>query len=165
MKPLGIKTNRPRSQKGLVAIELALGFFAFWLICLVWVEMSFVSYTSALGDLMISKASSEAKRGEANFDQAFEDALKQSDSLWEHLVDSEDFKTCVYYVADFSALKNLSNTAALCGDSGQGVVGDNSSPIAIYQVSYRYTPTFSAVFTKTDSIFTREMIVIQESSL
>lgn len=165
MKRFGLKTGKPQHKRGLVAIELALGFFGFWLICLVWIEMSFVSYTSALGDLMISQASSQAKRGEANFDQAFDSALEQSDSVWEHLVDSEDFKTCVYYVSDFSALTALSDTTSLCGDSDEGVFGIPSSPIAIYRVSYGYTPIFSTLFSSSKNVFSREMIVIQESRI
>ena len=165
MKRLNFRTSNPKKKRGLAAVELALGFFGFWLICLAWIEMSFMSYTSALGDMMISEASSQAKRGEANFDQAFDDALKQSDSLWEHLVDSEDFNTCIYYVADFSALKNLSEVTDLCGEDGDGIVGDDDSPIAIYRINYSYQSMFSAFFDSTKNVFSREMIVIQESNI
>ncbi|MCO4784963.1 hypothetical protein [Marinomonas atlantica] len=153
--------TKAKKQRGLAAIELALGFVGFWTLCLVWVEMSYVSYMSALGDIMITQASSEAKRGDSGFLTAFDNALAEQDSLWRHLVDEDDFTTSIRYVADFEALAAISGDAAIpIGESG-----DVDSPIAIYRISYRFTPVFTTLFGSTEEIFTREMIVIQESKL
>lgn len=126
--------------------------------------MSYVSYVSAMGDMMISHASSQAKRGEdVDFQVAFNDSLNQSDSLWESFIgDGSGFESCVYYVTSYSALKALDKNADIC-DQGEGA--DDTAPIAIYQVHYGYTPIFNAFSDSSPDIFSREMIVIQESQL
>lgn len=153
-----------KKQGGLITIELALGFLSFWLICVLWIEMSYVSYVSAMGDMMISHASSQAKRGEdVDFQVAFEAALQQSDSLWNGFVgDGSDFTSCVYYVPSYQGLKSLGPDADIC-DQGSGA--DDTAPIAVYQVHYGYTPMFTTFLGSTVDTFSREMIVIQESQL
>ena len=37
-----------RKQTGVATIEFVLGFMAFWLMCMAWVEMSYLSYISAI---------------------------------------------------------------------------------------------------------------------
>lgn len=49
-------------QSGVATIEFVGGFFAFWLMCMAWVEMSFLSYVSSLGDLAIATAARETKK-------------------------------------------------------------------------------------------------------
>lgn len=51
-----IKKVRSFYQRGIASIEFALGFMAFWLMCMAWVEMSYLSYVSAISDLAISEA-------------------------------------------------------------------------------------------------------------
>lgn len=161
MPIVSYKGSKAKKQRGLAAIELALGFFGFWALCLVWVEMSYVSYMSALGDIMITQASSQAKRGESDFLAAFDNALAEQDSLWSHLVDEDDFSTSIRYVNDFTALANLpADTAFPAGETGS-----SDSPIAIYRISYSFTPVFTSLFGSDKDIFTREMIVIQESQI
>lgn len=157
-------TNSLKKQCGVVSIELALGFVTFWFICILWVEMSYVSYVSAMGDMMISHASSQAKRGEdVDFKVAFEESLTQSDSLWGNFIgDGSDFESCVYYVQSYTALKSLDSDTDICD---QGDDADDTSPIAIYQVSYGFTPIFTTFLGSTPDVFLREMIVIQESQL
>lgn len=164
MKTQRTLANASKKQGGLVSIELALGFVSFWFICILWIEMSYVSYVSAMGDMMISHASSQAKRGEdVDFQVAFEDSLNQSDSLWVSFVDdATDFESCVYYVPTYTALKALDADTDIC-EQGDGA--DDTSPIAIYQVHYGYTPMFATFSNSTPDIFSREMIVIQESQL
>ncbi len=159
-----VRKSSIKHKRGLVAIELALGFIGFWMLCMVWVEMSFVSYTSALGDLMISQASSQAKREEVNFKQSFDSVIQQSNSIWKSVVTDDDFTACVRYVSDFNALKNISSDQALCPE-GVAEVGDSNSPIAIYRVSYSFTPIFTNLFGTSKKVFTREMIVVQESKI
>lgn len=156
--------NSAKEQCGLVSIELALGFFSFWLVCIFWVEMSYMSYVSAMGDMMISHASSQAKRGEdVDFKVAFNDSLKQSDSLWESFIgDGSGFESCVYYVTSYSALKALDADTDIC-EQGDGA--DDTAPIAIYQVHYGYTPIFTTFMDSAPDMFSREMIVIQESQI
>lgn len=163
MKTQHSLANSAKKQSGLVTVELALGFFSFWLVCILWVEMSYVSYVSAMGDMMISHASSQAKRGEeVDFQVAFDAALQQSDSLWNGFVgDGSGFEPCVYYVASYSDLKGLSVDTNICDEDGAA----DTSPIAVYQVHYGYTPIFATVFGSSVSAFSREMIVIQESQL
>lgn len=164
MKAKRILTNSSKKQGGLVSIELALGFFSFWLICILWIEMSYVSYVSAMGDMMISHASSQAKRGEeVDFQASFDAALKQSGSLWSSFVSDEDYEACVYYVASYTALKALDKDTDVCNQTGNAV--DPTVPIAIYKVNYGYTPMFTTFAGSMQDTFSREMIVIQESQL
>lgn len=166
MKTKRISYKASENKKGLVAIELGLGFFSLWLICLLWVEMSYISYVSSMGDLMISNASSQAKREpgeEVDFQEAFEASLNQTDSLWERFIgDGSGFEPCVYYVASYTALKDLPQDTDMC-DQADGA--DATSPIAVYQVHYGYTPIFTTFLGNTPEIFSREMIVIQESQI
>ncbi|SBS25887.1 hypothetical protein MAQ5080_00397 [Marinomonas aquimarina] len=164
MKAKRTLANSSKKQSGLVSLELALGFVSFWLVCMIWIEMSYVSYVSAMGDMMISHASSQAKRGEdVDFQVAFNDSLNQSDSLWESFIgDGSGFESCVYYVTSYTALKSLGEDTDIC-EQGDGA--DDTAPIAIYQVHYGYTPMFTTFTDSTPDLFSREMIVIQESQL
>ena len=163
MKRFGLKTGKPQHKRGLVAIELALGFFGFWLICLVWIEMSYVAYVSALGDIVITQASSQAKRGDDNFQAVFEGVIKNDDSIWSNVVTPDNFTSCVRYIDTFENLAalNASNKDICSG----GSVGDSESKIAIYRINYDYTPMFTSIFGSHKGTFTREMIVIQESKI
>lgn len=178
MEVLIRRTHPKRTQrarlKGVVAIEFAIGFLAFWMICLVWMEMSYIAYVSALGDVMITKASSYAKRGETGFKKAFDDTLKDQDSIWSYLVSQSNFKTSIRYVKTFDGLAAVTDFCEDECDKPDTTKGEKA-PIAIYQVTYDYTPIFATFLlnrnadTETDSpvekLFSREMIVIQESQL
>lgn len=157
-----------KSKKGVVAIEFAAGFFAFWLMCLFLAEVSYVSYVSALGDLMITKATRNTKlvKDEQSFATAFNEALNEQNSIWKTLVTQQGFQRSIRYVDSFSDLENVTTTCEPA--EGQSSVecnkpdADEQIAIAIYRVSYNYKPIFSKFFGDDTTVFSREMIVVQE---
>ncbi len=150
--------NRKKS-KGVAAIEFAIGFLFFWYMIAAWVEMSFMSYVSAIGDIAISRASQVAKKYEGSsvdgFVMAFNDELKKQNSLWKYAVDSNDFFISVTYFDSFSDLLKYDES------SEEPVNNPTNSSIAIYKMTYSYHPVFN-LFLDSDAIMSREMIVIQE---
>lgn len=157
-----------KNQKGVVALEFIAGFFTFWLMCLFLAEVSYVSYVSALGDLMISKATRNTKlvKDEQTFSQAFNDALNEQNSIWKHLVSEQGFQRSIRYVETFDDLEQV--TDSCIPEDGESSVEcnkpdeDEQVAIAIYRVSYSYKPIFSSFFGSQESVFSREMIVVQE---
>lgn len=161
------KFNRS-STRGVAALEFVAGFFSFWLMCLFLAEVSYISYVSALGDLMITRATRNTKlvKDEQTFSQAFNDALKEQDSLWKYLVSSQGFQRSIRYVDKFEDLENVTDScmpkdgesSAECNKPKE----NEQLAIAIYRVSYNYTPIFSSFVGSQKSVFSREMIVVQE---
>lgn len=168
MLKLRQKQRGKKNQKGVVAIEFIAGFFSFWLMCIFLAEVSYVSYVSALGDLMITKATRNAKlvKDEQTFSQAFNDALNEQDSIWKHLVNSQGFQRSIRYVETFDDLEQIEDSCV--PEEGESSVECNKPDeneqmaIAIYRVSYNYKPIFSSFFGSQESVFAREMIVVQE---
>ncbi|ANS86266.1 hypothetical protein VSVS12_02510 [Vibrio scophthalmi] len=151
-----------KKQKGVVTIEFALGFFAFWLMVAAWAELSFMSYISAVNDLAIAEASRSAKKDTQDYIDSFYEQLENSDSVWSGLVDKSKFKASVRYVADMNELQ-LVDAVCLPGDASQtaecGVAND--AAIAIYYISYDFDSIFG-YFIDDTTIFGREVIVVQE---
>jgi tight adherence protein E len=162
--------NKSRSKistsKGIATIEFAIGFIFFWYMCAAWVELSFMSYVSALGDLAIASATEQAKKYEGdskNFLTEFKNKLSDNNSLWSGLYSVDDFKISVVYLKDLDELSSYSfkcfpkegETSAECGTA-------TGSAIALYRINYDYTPIFN-YSVDSNLIFSREMIVIQEN--
>lgn len=160
-------------QKGVVAIEFALGFMAFWLMCMAWVEMSYMSYVSAICDVKISQAARQAKKvdfgGSASGSTAaylstFRGVITDNDSIWSGVVDNTKFKTSVTYLSSVNGL--VTQTARCLPATGQNSAtcgNAKDSPIAIYSISYDFNSIFS--FFIDNTTFAREVIVIQEYEL
>ncbi|MHA2937456.1 TadE/TadG family type IV pilus assembly protein [Vibrio sp. RC27] len=151
-------------QQGVSSIEFAMGFILFWYMCAAWIEMSFLSYISAIGDLAISRASQVAKKNEGDtedFIQDFNAILQQSSSLWSYAANSNDFRITVQYLQSFEKLTQYDGS---CGDSDESITecGEaEGAAIALYRFDYSYSPIFTT-FLSDESLFSREMIVIQE---
>lgn len=143
-----------------------MGFFFFWLMCAAWVEMSFMSYVSAIGDLAISQAALHSKRisSTTDFLTDFKSTLEKSDSLWRYVVDSSDFTYSIRYIEDYDELVKVTEScepdtskkenSTTCGSA------DNAA-IAIYHIGYN-APAIFSYFLDSDTLFSREAIVIQE---
>lgn len=154
---------RLSKQKGVASIEFALGFFAFWLMCMAWVEMSYMSYISAIADLSISEASREAKLQPDNYLSAFRASLNKNIGSWAGIIDSGDFNISIQYLSNISDLVAQEDPCLAVGNEADrecGVAAD--SAIAIYRIDYQFNSIFS-YFMEKSSVFTREVIVIQEN--
>lgn len=150
------------SQKGVATIEFVGGFFAFWLMCMAWVEMSFMSYVSSLGDLAIAKAAREAKKTDGiNYVAEFNKLLSEENSLWRYVVDANKFQAKVQFVKHLDDLHSY-ETRCL-GETGDAFNCNDPKDmaIAVYHISYDYQPILN-FFLSSETLFAREAIVIQE---
>lgn len=162
------RVNRT-SKNGAVAVEFALGFGVFWAMCILWAEMSYVSYVSALGDLLISDASHYAKLNpndlsddqQTNFNQDFQSIINQQGGIWSSIVSPEGFKTSIQFVQSYEELANLQNVC-ITSKEGNQCGTPAGAPIAIYRINYDYQPIFSTFLGDGNDVFVREMTVIQE---
>ncbi len=150
-------------QSGVASIEFALGFLMFWLMCMVWVEMSYMSFVSAINDVAIAEASRSAKvSSQGNYEQIFEQVLKNKHSIWQHIANSESFRISVQYVTDMDQLVSLEDKCVVPEGQSSIECGEASkSAIAIYRTDYDYQPIF-AYLLSGESVFSREVIMIQE---
>ncbi|MGR5253253.1 TadE/TadG family type IV pilus assembly protein [Vibrio astriarenae] len=173
-----------RKTKGIGTIEFVMGFMLFWWMCMAWVEASFMSYVSALGDLAVSEAaratkvesysckegddldsSGKCETSKEFYNTIFNNVIKNSSSLWAGVVSSSSFKWDVDYLASIEDLKTYDSTK--CGwiesieEDCIGIKSPSSKAIAIYRINYEYQPMFN-YFLDSNEIFLREVIVIQE---
>lgn len=162
-----IKNRLSRAwQKGVVTIEFALGFFAFWLLIAAWTEMSYIAYVTSIGDLAVSEASRLAKKDTENYITVFKDELNNSDAFWSKFVNSENFTVSVRYVKDLDELKAVTEVCIPDPDDSSQTItcggGEEDKAIAIYYVSYHYDSIFGYFDDEGGSVFAREIIVVQE---
>lgn len=163
-------------QKGIVAIEFAMGFPIFLFMCFAWLELCYLSYISALTDYAVAYAVRESKSYVATkgtnpqqFYQArFKDILTMDDSIWTHYVDVNKFKVHVSYFKDLAPLM------APCVDKKvpvdeqkpnqnclpEGVASPTGAAIALYSVEYQYRPLIMPVL--NGLMLKREIIAVQE---
>jgi len=155
-------------QKGVVAIEFAIGFMGFWLMCMAWIEMSYMSYVSAICDVTISQAAKVAKKADVdeNIDaetylSIFNAALENSDSIWSGVVNTENLRTSVRYVSNINELVDTIDPCIPADDETTAQCGSSvNRAIAIYRVSYDFTNILTYFMGQTT--FIREVIVVQE---
>jgi tight adherence protein E len=82
------------------------------------------------------------------------------------LVNSQGFQRSIRYVETFDDLEQIEDSCV--PEEGESSVECNKPDeneqmaIAIYRVSYNYKPIFSSFFGSQESVFAREMIVVQE---
>ncbi len=151
-----------KRNNGVVTIEFALGFGFFWMMVVAWVEISMMSYISAISDLAISDASRQAKKETDSYISAFYQVLNESDSIWKNLVDEENFSASVRYINTLDDLVAVADVCAVAEGSQTNTCGtESNAAIAIYSISYNYHTVFT-LFLDTESIFSREVIVVQE---
>ena len=107
MQPLNFA--RKIKQRGVASIEFAIGFIFFWLMCVAWVEMSYLSFISSIGDLAISQAALHSKRAQNTDDflEDFKSVLNRSDSFMRYVVDAKDFTYSIRYVKEFDKLSSI----------------------------------------------------------
>jgi len=148
-----IRIKNLKRQRGVVAIEFALVFPVFIFMILLWAEISFVGYTSAVLDMATSEAVRRVKSDEFIDDDAIiaevEGVLTQNNSLWSNFIDVGNFTFTRCYYEDI----NSANTDP-CGTD------NTNNPVAIFNMAYTYTPIYN--FLGGNFNLQREMIVILE---
>ncbi|WP_261882016.1 TadE/TadG family type IV pilus assembly protein [Vibrio pelagius] len=153
--------KKRRRQNGVVSIEFALGFFAFWLFIAAWVEVCFLSYVSATTDLAIANASREAKKDNSTYLASFKKVLDTSDSVWSNFVDSSKVSSSVHYVKTMAELHSVADVCTPSVGAGATCGVEQDSSIAIYHLRYEVGGVFTYFFDNT-TLLSREVIVVQE---
>ena len=166
-----LKQKRSK-QKGVVAIETALGLFAFLLMIFFWMEVSYMGFVSALMDYSVSESARVAKASgdDRNYNSVFEDEVRKggNSSLWGQFLDVSKISIRISY---YNKVSDVKNPACLIGEPEEGSLEvcsttedeDKPNPIAIYQVTYPYAPLLLSLFFDTDTLsIKREVITIQE---
>ena len=156
-------SNRMKSkQKGVASIEFAMGFLAFWFMCMGWVEMSYMSYISAINDIAISEASRSAKKGDGDYLKIIDGVLHREKSIWNTVTSADNFRISVHYLPSMSALEGVVEGCKIPkGQRTKECGEETNSSLAIYRIDYQFTPIFSYLFSKNANL-SREMIVVQE---
>lgn len=160
-------------QNGAVAIEFVMGFMLFWWLCMAWVELSYMSYISAVSDLAVSEASRVTKLDNTidgscegcnqTYIQRFQQELSVSDSLWSQFIDPNKFRYSIQYLQTPEALEQLDENYCMVqeNETMKACGLQENSAIAIYRINYSYRPMFN-YFLNEEQLFMREVIVIQE---
>ncbi len=130
--------------------------------CMLWVEMSYMSYISAINDFVITEAAREVKTEQAGYLVAFRQEIEDHSGLWGSIIDPANFRLSINYVQSIADLEGLVNPCEV--PDGQNVAecgNEDNSAIAVYNISYDFSPIFT-FFMDTETILSREVIVIQE---
>ncbi|CCO49822.1 putative TadE-like protein [Vibrio nigripulchritudo SOn1] len=151
-----------RRIKGIASIEFALGFVGFWLMCMLWVEMSYMSFVSAVTDITISEAARQSKKSEDDYDKIFQSAVNRAGSVWGNVIDKTKLRMSVQYLASVKDLESHTKPCKIPDKENIATCGvQKNSAIAVYRLDYRFSPMLT-YFSDTSSLFLREVIVIQE---
>ncbi|WP_322803381.1 TadE family protein [Vibrio alfacsensis] len=151
-----------KSQRGVASVEFAIGFFAFWLMCMAWVEMSYMSYVSAINDLAISEISRTAKKSSDDYMDIVQEVLHRENSIWNQVIDGDHFKVSIQYLDNIGDLTDFTGQCDLVEEDLSKECGEaDSAAIAVYHIDYAFQPIFS-YFLGLDGLMSREMLVVQE---
>lgn len=156
-----MKVSKHRNR-GVVSVEFALGFMLFWAICMGWVEMSYMSFVSAVCDVVLSESVRESKVHTEDYRQVFTHALAEVSSVWGSLVDPDQFRLSIQYLESVEELALLTESCQV--PDGEVVFecgSETMRAIAVYRIDYDFS-SFSTYFLDSNNIFSREAIVIQE---
>lgn len=149
-------------QKGSASIEFVIGFMAFWFMCMAWVEMSYMSYISAVNDLAISEISRSAKKGNGQYLNIVDDVLHRENSIWNIAVSADNFQISIHYLPSIEALEAVKKGCPIPEGKRTRECGEEvNNALAIYRIDYNFHPIFSYAFSRSANL-SREMIVVQE---
>ncbi|WP_283132149.1 TadE/TadG family type IV pilus assembly protein [Enterovibrio norvegicus] len=143
-----------KMQSGVVAIEFALGSIFLFYAMFVWVETCFMGFISSTLDYSISEASRTARTSSnADYEAIFRAELENRANIWTNFIDPDDFTVTVKYFSSFDDASNKDIT---------GVDDRDENPIALYRLSFEYSPIFSRPFNLENVTMSREVFSIQE---
>lgn len=158
-----------RKQQGTLTVEFAMGSFAFVILFLAWAEISYLGFVSSVVDYAASESSRFSRTQFADdtlndngditalgYQQAFTGFLRAQDAVWTKFVNPDAFQTQFVAFTNIEALKNCQSLNA-CSNGGS-----LQKPLAVYQLTYDYTPVFSGLYDNSNISLTREVITIQE---
>ncbi|MCZ2722868.1 pilus assembly protein [Marinomonas sp. 15G1-11] len=143
-----------KDKKGVVAIEFALGFFAFVSLFLLWGEMAVMGFFSSVLDYSVSEASREVRTTSAeDYKAEFVKRIKTNNDLWSNFIDTNKFTISVKYYDDIGSIAD---------DKNFGHDNATLSTLAVYKIDYDYTPVFSLFYDDGTVKLSRQVINLQE---
>ena len=165
-----IRKNKssPKNQKGSMVVETAMGMVGFLMMIFYWVEVSYMGFVSSLVDYAVAEASREARTGPSDdYLVEFKKILDDTDSIWAQFMKAENFnppKTYYYKSVNALTAENCDGSDSDCIPELNSTEKPLNSPIAVYQVSYRYQPLSASLFLDPDTALniSREVITVQE---
>ncbi|HIF9267438.1 TadE/TadG family type IV pilus assembly protein [Photobacterium damselae] len=151
-----------KNEKGIASIEFVMMFMTFWLFVVAWIEISYMSYISAVSDVIVSEAARESKTKHDDYLTFFSQVISKSDSLWGDIIDPNKFTISINYIENVAKLLDVTVECNVPDGENIAQCGrEQNSPIAIYRVDYKFDSLFSYFF-DDEVIFSREVVVIQE---
>lgn len=137
--------------------------------------MAYMSYVSSVSDYAISESVRDAKvviqesktRGEttstSDFMRSFKRSIQAQGAFWGKAIDPSKFRISIQYFDDVSALLSYTENCETEDVNSDGWECGNpvNSTIALYRIDYDFKPMLS-FFMDTKTLFSREVIVIQE---
>ncbi|WP_159565998.1 TadE/TadG family type IV pilus assembly protein [Budvicia diplopodorum] len=146
-----------RRREGVASIEFAMVFFGFFSMVMFVAEIARLSYMSAVIDLAVTEAAKEAKNAKQPNSGAYQRRFRirlteESGTLWKFLTSKDAVRIRVNFAHSIDDLLT-NNYSAMSTDS----------PLARYQLNYRYHPMFFP-FPKmwASTLLNREVIFVQE---
>lgn len=168
-----MKNQMRHKQKGIASVEFAVGFGAFFLLCITWIEIGYLAHVSAVTDVAIAEAAREAKVASLDhgnrqgspqsFMRIFKHVVTEETERYGGLVDNDKFRFTVQYLDSVDDLERYQGDCRSKDDTAPEIECGRSkhSALALYAVEYDYTPIFSNLIADP-SVLRREVIVIQE---
>jgi tight adherence protein E len=147
-----------RRQQGAFSVEFAIGAIVMFFVTFGIVEVSRLIYVINLAESSLRESSRDTRVWEAQrngdlYDQRLTQVFEKKGEIWHLLVDPKRYQLSISY---FENLPNLiGNKPSL------SLAIQQRCPLAIYEISYRYTPMFflAGVFEKKIS---RRILVTME---
>ncbi|MDK9737083.1 pilus assembly protein [Vibrio sp. D404a] len=149
-------------NKGVASIEFVFGFMAFWLMCVCFIELSYLSFISSINDLIITESVRESKINQGSYKDSFKQLVIENTNMWAGIIDENKFRMSIYYIESINALAGVTESCAFDeGESFTQCGNPKGSAIAIYHIEYQYKALFDFLLTD-DFILKREVLSIQE---
>ncbi|BDU36997.1 TadE/TadG family type IV pilus assembly protein [Vibrio nigripulchritudo] len=167
MKPSVFKGNLSK-QRGVVAIEAAIGFPILILMILTWIELCLMAFAMAISDHAITRAVADTKKlGRAdsiatiNYDRAIRSAIRHSGGIIiPAVVEEGSIESNIYYIESYRALVRCSNSAQDFRNCSGVSNEPQNKALALYEVAFTYSPLFNFLLPNIE--MRREVMAIQE---
>lgn len=156
-------------ERGVVAVEFALGIFILVGMIAFFIEIVICSYISGNYDIAIAEAARKSKNNPGHYAEIFKESFIQSGSKW--LIEPNKLSIKMTYVSSIHELKKVKNRCNVGNTQTgfytctiNGTIASRQSgtmkPIAIVNINYQYFSMFK--FHELDQLFEREIIMVQE---
>lgn len=142
-----------KGSKGSYTIEFAMCGLLFFSVIFANIEIAYLGFISSIVDIAQNESSRIAKNQlitDGNYDEAFAKYINNEKSIWVSFIDVSKFKTNVYYYKNIEDMVNDNRSGA------------EESPIAVYELEYKYQPILASFNVFNDITLSRSSFNLQE---